>query len=330
MRTWKFAVNAAFLGRRRDRFTEYQPDRTLEEKFKLAAGVEGIGGIELKYPFDLKDVGLAQRLLEEHGLVCSAVNVDIKDATYFRYGALSAQDGDARDRATSLLTEGMDIAAELGAGLVTTCPLADGHDYPFQADYRSAWAHFIETLKAVVSHRDDVKVALEYQPHEPHAKIMLCNVGMVLYVCAEVGASNLGVNLDIGHSFAAGESPAASAGLLAGKGRLFYIHTNDNTGDGGDWDMISGTVHFWHWLELLYTLDRVGYDGWLGGEAAPKHFGPGEAYDTNTRMIQRMIALLNRMNPDTIDELVKKDGNVAETFKYLSTFLAPETGSVSI
>jgi xylose isomerase len=285
MRNWRLAVNAAFLGRRRDRFTEYQPDRTLEEKFNLAAGVEGIEGIELKYPFDLKDVKLAKRLLEETGLICPAVNVDIKDATYFRYGALSAQSADARNRSASLLREGMDMAAELGAGLVTTCPLADGHDYPFQADYRSAWAHFIETVKAVVSHRADVKLALEYQPHEPHAKIMLGNVGMALHVCSEVGEPNLGVNLDIGHSFAAGESPATSAALLASKDKLFYIHTNDNT------------------------------------EAAPKHFGPGEAYDTNTRMIQRMIELLNRMDPNVIDELVKKDGTVAETFNYLSRCL---------
>ena len=324
MKEWKFAVNSGFFGRRRDRFTEYQPDRTLEEKFKLISQIDGIEGIELKYPADLKDIGLAKQLVEENGLLCSAVNVDIKDATYFRYGALSAQSDDARNRAASLLREGMDMAAELGAELVTTCPLADGYDYPFQVDYLSAWDRFIETVKSTVSHRNDVKLALEFQPHEPHAKIMLSNVGKVLHLCSELGLPNLGANLDIGHSLAAGESPAESAALLASKGRLFYIHTNDNTGEGGDWDMISGSVHFWHWLELLYTLDRVGYDGWLGGDIASKHMGPGEAYDTNTRMVQRMVRLLDRMDPERITELVKKDGNIAETFNYLGTFLIPE------
>ena len=324
MRDWKFSVNSGFLGRRRDRFTEYQPDRTLEEKFKLARQIAGIEGIELKYPADLKDISLAKRLLGESGLTCSAVNVDIKDASYFRYGALSAQSTESRNRAVSLLREGMDIAAELGTGLVTTCPLADGYDYPFQIDYASAWGRFIETVKAVVSYRNDVKLALEFQPHEPHAKIMLSNVGMVLHVCSEVGMPNLGANLDVGHSFAAGESPAESAALLASKGRLFYIHTNDNTGEGGDWDMISGTVHFWHWLEFLYTIDRVGYDGWLGGDVTSKHIGPAEAYGTNTRMIQRMVKLLERMGPDKLAELVRKDGNIAETFNYLSRCLIQE------
>jgi len=321
MRNWRFAVNSGFLGKRRDRFTEYQPDRTLEEKFKLTRQIEGIEGIELKYPLDLKDIPLAKRLLDDTGLICPAVNVDIKDAAYFCYGALSARSAEARNRAISMLQESMDIAAELGAGLVTTCPLADGYDYPFQVDYTSAWGRFIESVKEVVSYRNDIKLALEFQPHEPHAKIMLSNVGKVLHVCAEVGLPNLGANLDVGHSFAAGESPAESAALLARKGRLFYIHTNDNTGEGGDWDMISGTVHFWHWLELLFTLDRVGYEGWFGGDVTSKHIGPAEAFDMNTRMIQRMVKFLKRAGPGEIDRLLQKDGNIAETFDYLSQCL---------
>jgi len=321
MRNWKFAVNSGFFGRRRDRFTEYQPDRTLEEKFKLIEKIDGVDGIELKYPLDLKDLPLTKRLLEKSGLICSAINVDIKDAAYFRYGALSAQSKEARNRAASLLREGMDIASELGVGLVTTCPLADGYDYPFQIDYASAWGRFIETVKEIVSYRSDVRLALEFQPHEPHARIMLSNVGKILHVCSEVGTPNLGANLDVGHSFAAGESPAESAALLANKGRLFYIHTNDNTGEGGDWDMISGTVHFWHWLELLYTLDRMGYDGWFGGDIAPKQIGPVEAYSTNTRMIQRMVKLIERMGTEKIAQLINRDGGIAETFDYLSQCL---------
>ena len=44
----------------------------------------------MKYPFDFEDVGLIRSLLDENGLTLSAVNVDIKDARHFRFGALSA------------------------------------------------------------------------------------------------------------------------------------------------------------------------------------------------------------------------------------------------
>lgn len=323
MKSWKFCVNSGFLGKRRDRFTEYQPARNLKEKFTLASQIEGLHGIELKYPFDLQDVTLAKQLLEENRLQCSAVNVDIKDAAYFRYGALSSRSPEARKRCISLIREGMDAAVELGTDMVSTCPLADGYDYPFQLDYIDAWGHYIDTVSEIVSYRDDVKVALEYQPHEPHAKILLGNVGMILHLCAEVGSPNLGANLDIGHSFAALESPAESAALLANKNRLFYVHTNDNTGEGGDWDMISGSVHFWHWLELLYTLDRVGYDGWLGGDIAPKHTGPVAAYNTNFQMVRRMVSFLEKVGTNKIAEILSGDGDVAETYDFLSEQLMP-------
>ena len=154
--SWKFATNAGFFGRRRDRFTEYQPDRSLEEKLDLVAQVNDITGVELKFPNDFGDVNKVLSLLDQYHLELSAVNVDIKDATHFRHGALSARDADTRQKAIQLLTEGMDMAAEFGIDLVTTCPLADGYDYPFQIDYADAWGHFISSVRTVVAHRSDV------------------------------------------------------------------------------------------------------------------------------------------------------------------------------
>jgi xylose isomerase len=317
MKKWKFSVNATFLGKRHDRFTQYQPERPLKDKIRLAAKIDGVEGVELKYPKDFKDINLIKGLLETHGMVCSAVNVDIKDATHFRFGALSNNDPDKRRKAVELLQEGLDTAAEMGIDLVTTCPLADGYDYPFQIDYSDAWEYFIESIKVVAARRQDVRLALEFQPHEPHARIMLSNVGILLHVLDEVALDNVGANLDIGHSFAALETPAESVALLARKGRLFYLHTNDNTGDGGDWDMISGSVHFWHWLELLLTLDRVGYEGWLGADINPKHMRPEQAFAANNRMIRNMIEVLTRLGPDKLAEMVRENGNTGQIYDYL-------------
>ena len=317
----RFSANAGFYGLRRDRFTQYQPARSLEERISLIARTEGIKGVELKYPADFADLNLVQTLLADHDLTLVAVNVDIKDAQHFLHGALSAPDPAARGYAVKLLQEGMDIAAELGANLVTTCPLADGYDYPFQLDFSATWGRFIDSAYAVAAHRSDVRFCLEYQPHEPHAHILLNNVGKVLHVCASVGLPNMGANLDVGHSFAALEAPAEAAALLASQNRLFYIHTNDNTGDGGDWDMLSGTVHFWHWLELLFTLYRLAYDGWLGGDIVPKQMHPLAAYSTNTRMVQRMAALLEQIGTEKIAALQAQNSDPAEMFDLLSSFM---------
>jgi xylose isomerase len=321
---WNYCANASFFGQRRDRFTEYQPARTLSEKFALVAATPGLRGIELKYPLDFDDPARVRALLDEHALTLSAVNVDIKDARHFRHGALSARDVVARDRAVSLLREGMDVAAAFGIDLVSTCPLADGHDYPFQVSHADAWEHFIDSVRRAAIHRDDVRLALEFQPHEPHARIMLANVGKLLYVCQRVGRANVGANFDVGHSFAALETPAESAALLAREGRLFYVHSNDNTGDGGDWDMVSGSVHFWHWLELLATLHAVDYRGWIGGDVMPKHFAPEQGYGANVAMIDAMWRLIESFGIERLRSMTGEPGVIPAL---LQAFSAALTGA---
>lgn len=318
MKQWKMSANAGFFGVRRDRFNQYQPPRPLEDRFALVAQVIEIQGIELKYPADFSDLKLVRALLDQYGLALSAVNVDIKDVEHFRHGALSAADPGKRERAVGLLQEGMDLAADMGVELVTTCPVMDGYDYPFQVDHTAAWERFIESVRRAASYRTDINLLLEYQPHDPHAKILLNDVGKVLYVCSEVGAPNLGANLDVGHAFAAGESPAEAAALLAGKGRLHYLHASDNPGDGGDWDMISGTVHFWEWVELLYTLERIGYQGWIGADIAPKFEGPVEVYRSNAEMIRRMQALLEKTGLEQIQTLQGQGTGVSEIYRLLA------------
>ncbi len=321
MSPWKYCANASFYGLRRDRFTEYQPARGVAEKVALVAGTPGLTGIELKYPFDFADIALVRSLLQDHQLTLSAVNVDIKDAQHFRHGALSAADVVARDKAVSLLREGMDVAADFGINLVSTCPLADGHDYPFQTHHQVAWEHFIESVRRAAVHRSDVRLALEFQPHEPHARIMLSNVGKLLYVCQKVGLPNVGANFDVGHSFCARENPAESAALLAAENRLFYLHSNDNTGDGGDWDMLSGSVHLWHWIELLMTLDAASYRGWIGGDIMPKVFGPADAYATNHQMVEMMWSMIESFGRERLAGLIGKPGAIPTLFQAWSDAL---------
>jgi xylose isomerase len=318
---WKFAANAAFLGARRDRFNQYQPDRSLAERLTLVSGIEGVPGVELKYPADFEDPEETGALLADSGLRLSAVNVNTKDVTFFRHGALSARDPEARRHAVRLLTEGMDLAANLGTSVVTTCPLADGYNYPFELDHAAAWGRFIDTVREAGSHRSDVRLCLEYQPRDPYSHILLSNVGKVLHVLAEVALPNVGANLDVGHAFAAGESPAESAALLAQAGRLFYMHTNDNPADGGDWDMMSGAVHFWHWLELLCTLRRAGYEGWFSADIDARRSSPQAAFESNFLLIRRLDALVDRLGAEEIARRVEADSDPAATYAFLSSFL---------
>jgi len=62
-------------------------------------------------------------------------------------------------------------------------------------------------------------------------------------------------------------------------------------------------VHFWHWIELLATLNAVDYRGWLGGDIMPKAFGPGDAYGSNVKMVEMMWSLVENFGIERLAAL---------------------------
>ena len=48
----KNAVISSFLGKTKDRFHEYNEEKTLEEKFKMIADMEGVDGAEVVFPYE--------------------------------------------------------------------------------------------------------------------------------------------------------------------------------------------------------------------------------------------------------------------------------------
>ena len=150
--------------------------------------------------------------------------------------------------------------------------------------------------------------------------ILLRDAGRALYCCLATGLPNVGVTLDVGHSFAAGETPAEAVALLAREGRLFYIHTDDNTRDA-DWDLLSGTVNFWHFLEALYYLDRVNYDGWVGADIFARRVDPLEGFSMNLTLLKRMTAFVRKLDTAKLEALMRSERNACQVFEYLSRFL---------
>jgi len=246
----RYAVVSGFLGRVADRFTQYQPHRTLAERFELASQIEGLDGFELVYPSDFEDLEGVRSLLHTYGFGVPAVNLNVKRDPKWRYGSFTAKDPAIRADAVCDMKAAMDLAAELGADKVTCCPLIDGHDYVFQVDYGQAWRWFVQGIREAARHRSDIRISMEYKMSEPRVRTILPNVGRALYLCDQVGLPNVGVTLDVGHAIQAGEDPAESLVLLQEGGIPVYTHTNDNPGDW-DWDMLPGSVHLWQWLELF-------------------------------------------------------------------------------
>jgi xylose isomerase len=318
--SFQYSIILSFMGQLKDRFSFYHQERTLAEKMALVGQIDGVSGVEMVYPEELSDVSQAADLLEKYDLRLSAVNVNLKGDPCWHHGALTARDDATREKAVSWLKRGMDIASEMGSNLVTVCPLADGHDYPFEVDYAHAWRNFVACIRAAADHRPEVRLSLEYKSSEPRARMVIGSASKSLYACLEVDRPNVGVTLDMGHALYGGEDSAESVALLAQAGKLFLVHGNDNYRNW-DWDLIPGSVNFWDLIESTYYLNRINYDGWIVFDVFPARLDPVEAMQCSIRMYQLAGTMLAEVGQETLAHSIRS-GNVIQTIALFQSYLA--------
>ncbi|OUM89027.1 sugar phosphate isomerase/epimerase family protein [Parageobacillus thermoglucosidasius] len=315
MKNLKHSIIVGILGRYADRFHEYQPARDFYENLKVASQIPGIEGIEVVYPQDFSDMEKAVKAIQATGLPVSAVNLNVKGEAKWRYGSFTNPNPEIRAEAVQYLKTAADLAAELGTDMVTCCPLIDGHDYNFQADYRQQWKWLVEGIREGASYRPDIKISLEYKPYEARNRIVLPDMGRTLHLCNQIGLPNVGVTMDVGHALAAQENPAEMVCLAEDAGRLFYVHFNDND-RGWDWDMLPGSVNLWDLIETLYYLDRLNWSGWVTYDVFTRHGDPAEAFAVTIRIMEKAQELLYKLGPDRLEALIA-EGNTSKTFDYV-------------
>ena len=298
----KYSVITGFMGKVKDRFIDYQPVREMEEMVEMASRIKGCSGLEVVYPQNFTDPVKVKSLLDQYGLSVSTVNLNIKGDEIFRYGSFSHPDKNVRNETVKMLKIAMDAAAVLGCNMVTTAPLCDGFDYPFELDYIRAFEDAAEAVREGAAHRQDVKVSLEYKLSEPRVHCLLSSAGKTACFCEKVNLPNVGVTLDTGHAFQCLESPADSLAFLHSVNRLFYIHINDNYRNW-DWDLVPATVNLWEFVEFALYMDRVGYDGWITADVFPQRHDPILIMERTFEWMDSVFALAGRLDEKLLREM---------------------------
>ena len=295
----KYSIITGFMGQIRDRFIEYQPPRPMEEMVKMASKVKGCTGLEVVYPQNFTDPVVVKKILDDYGLKASTVNLNTKGEEVFRFGSFSSPNPKARKTAVEMLKIAMDAAAELGCNMVTTAPLNDGADYPFELDFIRAYNDAAESVYEAASHRSDVTVCLEYKLSEPRVHCLFNNAGKMAAFCEKVGLPNVGVTLDVGHALQSGEIPADSLAFLHSLNRQFYIHINDNFRNW-DWDMVPGAINLWDYVEFAMYMNRVGYDGWITADVFPQRHDPIKIMEKTFEWMDFIFELADRLEEEKL------------------------------
>ncbi len=116
----------------------------------------------------------------------------------------------------------------------------------------------------------------------------------------KVGRDNVGVLLDIGHSFMAYENPAETVAILKDFGdKLFHLHLNDNYRLWDD-DLIVASIHTIEYLEILYWLKETGYHGWYSLDIFPAREGALRAATESIEWIKGLYRILDKIGYEKI------------------------------
>ena len=302
----KQGIIMAFLGRTQDRFSEYQKSATTREKLEMVSRIDGFDGVEMVFPYETSGVEETIKMMKEFNLNFAAINVNVKKEAEWVAGALSRPQKDIRDRAVVMIKKAKDFARAVGAPHVTCCPLSDGYDLLFQVNYADSWKFMIETIGEASDYLPEVPLFIEPKYSETRVHCQLDSTAKALLLLKEVGNPNTGITLDFGHSLQSSENPAQSLVTVYESGFDVYIHTNDND-TKADWDLIGGSRHFLHYVELMFWAQRYNYNKYFTTDASPRIFNVTEFFNRHSELTQAAYNLAKSLDHQQITEMMKHE-----------------------
>ncbi len=211
-----------------------------------------------------------RRAAESAGLVIPMVTTNLFSHPVFRDGAFTANDRSVRRFALRKVADNIDLAAELGAGVVVFWGGREGAESGAAKDVRAALDRYKEAfdvLTAYVLERGyQLRFAIEPKPNEPRGDILLPTIGHALaFIGGLEHPEMVGLNPEVGHEEMSGLNFAHGLAQALWHGKLFHVDLNGQHGPRFDQDLRFGAGNargaFW----TVDILESGGYEG-------PRHF----------------------------------------------------------
>lgn len=323
----KYSVILGNLGNTCDRFLSsgYKNQSSKAARFRQAASIPGVKGVELVGTWDVScdNVKAVRKQLQTNRLKCVSIIPDHFSRKVWGQGAFTSRKASIRKQAVGHTKEMMDIAVELGCPLINLWPGQDGYDYPLQGNFSEARDQFVSGVRECAAHNPDVRISLEYKVKEPRTHSYLARAADTLLLAQETGCDTVGVTIDTGHSMMAQENVAEAAVLLLRAGKLFHVHFNDNYTAWDD-DMIVGSIHHVLYIELLYWLRRMKYDGWYSMDQYPYREDARDALAESVAWLKGFEKIIDRYGENKLAQLIA-EGSATKISEAVRKMLLPRT-----
>ncbi|MBV8225120.1 MAG: sugar isomerase [Verrucomicrobia bacterium] len=196
-------------------------------------------------------------LAQKHGVRVGAINPNLFQDQIYKYGSLCNRDKAVRALAVKHLLESGELAKETGSRLISIW-LADGSNYPGQANIRWRKHTLVETLRPLhAALNPDQQILLEYKPFEPafyHTD--LADWGMSYIIAKEVGP-RAKVLVDTGHHYLSQNIEQIVAWLLETE-MLGGFHFNDRR--YADDDLTFGSIDPYQAFRIFHEIQFFAWE----------------------------------------------------------------------
>jgi xylose isomerase len=217
--------------------------------------------------------------LADTGLVVAMATTNLFNHPVFRDGAFTSSDAAVRALALQKTMRGIDLGAEVGAGIYVFWGGREGSETDAYRDPREALKHYREAIDYLCEYVNDqgynMRFAVEPKPNEPRGDMYLATVGHALHFISTLAHPEMvGVNPEFAHETMAGLNFVHGVGQAIEAGKLFHIDLNDQVMGRFDQDFRFASENTKRAFFLVKLLEESGYDG-------PRHFD-AHAYRTET------------------------------------------------
>lgn len=236
-------------GTRFGRFPQGGEPRNLEEKIEDAGLIHSLSratdSISLHIPWDIPSniEDLKERLLE-HSLRIDAVNSNtFQDQAgqkfSYKFGSLCDPGKAVRQQAIQHNMEVIEHGKAMGCKCLSLW-LADGSNFPGQADFRKSYQNTVESLQEIYASMPSTwSMLVEYKPFEPNFYSMVLPDWGTALKMSEACGERAHVLVDLGHHLPNTNIEQIVARLLH-FGRLGGFHFNGS--QYGDDDLTTGSI----------------------------------------------------------------------------------------
>lgn len=323
----KYATGIWVVRECSDRFlSPYSQPVSLEDRYKAAASVADIKGVDMYQGADLnpENIDMVAGYLKKYKLEPVCITVNISSLPECSKGGLTNPDKKARDIAYKSCIEAIDMADKIKCKNVNFWFGQDGYDYVLQMDHLNALKNLITLISELAEYKSNINIGIEYKIREPRNYCYISNISKAILLIEKINKKNVGVIIDTGHAFMAGENIAESLAIVkAFNIKLVGVHMNDNNTYWDD-DLMVGSVRTLNVLEFLYWLEKIGYNDYITLDMFPYRENGVEAAAETIEWIKQLRKIVSKFEEDELQELFKKNDGVA-SMKYIRSKLFNNT-----